>query len=377
VRSLCLSLVVVLASASACRHFPVSFDDTAACREDLRASFGLVERNYAGYLDKVARIGVGSVERAQRQALERLADARSVDCAQVLNDWLAVFDEGHLGVADPQSAERSPDELEPSFEILSEDAAYLRVPSFRPEQRKALERLVRWHFKDIEARPDLIIDVRGNGGGNSSTFAILAELVYAQPVRMSGADVLATPENIAAWKRMLPLLHRDERRFTQRVIKRMEAQPGQWVNFFPDAVYKREAVLPMPARVAVLTDAGCGSACERFVLEAQHSPKVRLVGSATKGNLDYASMRPHPLPSGRMLWIGTTRAHGLPERSVDAQGIAPHIAMDPTRFDGATRRAAIAHVLHELREALGSLVTAAERAPDVEPRQVREPDGAL
>jgi hypothetical protein len=374
VTRLFLSLVAVLASASACRHFPVSFDDTAACREDVRASFGLVERNYAGYSDKVSRIGVVSVERAQRAALERLAGGRSADCVQVLNDWLGVFDEGHLGVADPRRGEPSPDELRPSFEILSEDAAYLRVPSFRPEQREPLEHLVRWHFEDIQARPDLIIDVRGNGGGNSSTFAILAELVYAQPVRMTGSDVLATPENVAAWKRMLPLLHKDERRFTQRVISRMEAaQPGEWVDFFPDALYTRETVLPMPARVAVLTDAGCGSACERFVLEAQHSSKVRIVGATTKGNLDYASMRPHPLPSGRMLWIGTTRAHGLPERSIDAQGIAPHIALDPSRFDGDTRRAALAQVLRELREALGSLVAAEKQ----EPRRIRGPDGAL
>lgn len=352
-----LALVAMLAISSGCRHISVSIGSEAVCREDVRASFGLVERNYAGYADKLAQLGAPAIERAQAEALRRVGAGESTSCAQILNDWLAVFDEGHMGVAEGRRSSRQARQ-EPEFEIVSDDVAWLRVPSFEPEYRPALEGLMRRHRHEIVARPELIIDVRGNGGGNGSTYRVLAELVYVKPVPMTGADVLATPENTAAWKRMLPTLHADERRFTQRVIARMQQHPGQWVNFFPDGQVARDVVLPQPSRVAVLTDAGCGSACERFVLEARQSPKVRVVGSATMGNLDYASLRPHPLPSGRMLWLGTTRAHGLPESSVDAHGIAPHIELDPALFDGSTRHAALGLLVHELRASLGRLVTA-------------------
>ena len=110
--------------------------------------------------------------------------------------------------------------------------------------------------------------------------------------------------------------------------------------------------------MALVTDSGCGSACERFVLEARQSPKVRVFGRATRGNLDYANLRPHPLPSGRVLWIGTTRAHGLPHSSIDAHGIPPQVEMNPALLDGPTRALALADLVRALREPLATQVLA-------------------
>jgi len=355
-----LGWIAVLGLVAGCQHISVSFDTQRACRADLEASFGLVERNYAGYADKLARVGEDAVARAQQAALRRVDAQDPAPCAEILNGWLAVFDEGHLGVAvaSRESSRGAQSDAAPQFEILSEQTALLRVPSFEGAHRVALERLVSQHRDAILARPELVIDVRGNDGGNSSTFRVLAELAYARPVAMRGADVLSTPENIEAWKRMLPTLHADERRFMRQVIARMQEQPGEWVNYFADARYRRESSWPQPSRVAVLTDSGCGSACERFVLEVRQSPKVRVFGRSTAGNLDYANLRPHPLPSGQMLWVGTTRSHDLPHSAIDAIGLPPHVPMDPERFDGPTRAEALAEVARALRLPLGSRVTA-------------------
>jgi hypothetical protein len=322
-----------------------------ACRRDLRASVTLVAENYGGYARKLAQLGAEVIHEAQRDALREAESPGPRSCEEILNAWLGVFGEGHLGVILPSAvAGHSPGSLRPEFSILSDSASLIRAPSFASAQRDLLEDLLEQHRSEIVARRSLVIDVRGNTGGNVSTYEGLADLAYVVPVRVVGSDVLATRANIAAWRWMLPHLRADDRAHAQRVITQMETRRGEWVNFLPDAMLRRETVVRQPARIAVLIDAGCGSACERFVHELEQSPKVRLFGGTTRGNLDHGSLRPHPLPSGTLLWLGTTRPH-LPESSIDGVGIAPHIAMDPALFEGATRAEALTRVLRELDRA--------------------------
>jgi C-terminal processing protease CtpA/Prc len=81
-----------------------------------------------------------------------------------------------------------------------------------------------------------------------------------------------------------------------------------------------------PTRVAVLTDRGCGSSCEQFLLAMQQSWNVKLFGRRTAGALDYSNLRPHKLPSGkRLVLYATSRSTRLPHLPVDAVGVLPDV----------------------------------------------------
>jgi hypothetical protein len=336
---------------------------TDVCLQDLRAAFELVEKNYSGYADKVSRIGADVIERARQDAVRR-AESEGGDrerCRRIVNTWLEVFADRHLGVTDPrglfehsEGAEGEKPDMSPAFEILSSEAALIRVRSFDPAEGEALEQLVEQHRAEILARPELIIDLRGNGGGSDSSYRVLAELVYTGPVKRDGLDVLATPANIAGWEAIVPDVGPSDQELIANVLAQMKQNPGEWVEIFPDSTITHEAVLPQPSRVALLTDRGCGSSCEEFVLEARGSSKVRIFGTPTVGNLDYANVRANVLPSGLMLWIGTTRSHRLPDRPLDGVGVLPDIEMDSSEFDGPMRQDALAQVLEDLRNSLNA-----------------------
>jgi C-terminal processing protease CtpA/Prc len=105
------------------------------------------------------------------------------------------------------------------------------------------------------------------------------------------------------------------------------AQDGGFVTAAADT-FRLEGPLPMPRRVAVLTDRGCASSCEAFVLAARQSDKVTLYGDNTGGLTDYGNVitdaTPHP---ALRLYVPTARSNRLPEESYDVVGIPPHVRL--------------------------------------------------
>jgi hypothetical protein len=232
---------------------------TAQCTADLVAAIGLIERNYAGYRDKLERIGADTFAAAREAALRSAALAGPQSCRTLIAEWLSGFGDGHLSIAEakPQAPAASPapvtspaasptsapvaaggnasepvaDRRAPAVELLTESAALLRVPSFSARYEASVEQLVAEHRDEIAARPQLILDLRGNSGGSDATYDVLAELVYTDPVLEIGADLLASPENIALWEELLPTVPpggvRDE---ISETLERLRAQPGGWVS---------------------------------------------------------------------------------------------------------------------------------------------------
>jgi hypothetical protein len=336
------------------------------CREDLQAAFGLVERNYSGYADKLVRIGADAIEAAKRDGLAAIGSAQPLNCTALINNALWVFKERHMGVveasahpgnpAGPAESQPADDPKRPSFEILSSAAALIRAPSFDSRYEKAIAALIEQQREAIAARPQLIIDVRGNGGGSDSVYEPLADLVYSGPVKSFGLDGLASAENIVALENMVVEAKKtgEDHSWMEERIARLREKPGQFVEIAESKTSQRAQVYVMPQKVAVLINRRCGSSCEEFLLEARQSSKVRLFGEPSAGNLDYANLLPHPLPSGRVLWVGMSRSHRLPEQPLDGIGVPPNVAMDPALFDGPQRGQALARVLAELQTPAGS-----------------------
>ncbi|HEV2320368.1 MAG TPA: S41 family peptidase [Verrucomicrobiae bacterium] len=144
-------------------------------------------------------------------------------------------------------------------------------------------------LKQFRNRPALIIDVRGNGGGED-------ELASQVVGRFISAQVIAS----ISFHRQVPNLT------FERTVEISDPR-GPW----------RYA-----GRVAVLTDEGCMSACEHFVSGMVEAGAL-ICGTPTSGACGW--IRPVTLPGGLRLNVSETfplHAGGLPSPLL---GIAPHL----------------------------------------------------
>jgi hypothetical protein len=341
-------------------------------QRDVAAAIAMVERNYAGYTDKRNRFGAGKIDAEARRARRAAISARTTkDCVRILNRWMRVFRDKHIGAlildkpGQPTkcgvtkkahasrrfAANRS---LEPTVRALSEKTFAITVPSFGLEYKTTLEALTKRYDADIKRCPNLIIDLRGNSGGSDSTFSPLLPYLYTQPSVEVGADVLATKANADAWqalitpitkqgkatpvsrfraKWLIPKREKRARAWVMKIVKKMRAaREGTFVSCGADSRHRLSRVLARPSRIGILTDGGCGSTTEQFLLLARKSRKVILFGQPTTGCLDYSNVRLFPLPSGNCaLAIATTRSRRLPADPIDGIGIKPDVRIRKAR----------------------------------------------
>ena len=268
-----------------------------------------------------------------------LGDGRKVDFAgRVVADgdifqvkdgeaWFRDWPKAH----DPDKAER----LFPSGRLflkrLSPKTLWLRIPSFDESQYKPLKDLVAAHRKELESTPNLLIDLRNNGGGSDYVYGVLMPLLYTRPVISVGIQLRASTDNIALREAVAERIKKDVPDAAAQIEaqnKLMQQHLGEYVapDPIPFGFDREDKVLPYPRRVAVLID-GAGSSAEQFLLDARQSHKVTLFGKRNSaGVLDFANIVSIPTPSGRyqVRW-GTSRSLRVPDDPVDPDGIAPDI----------------------------------------------------
>ena len=162
--------------------------------------------------------------------------------------------------------------------------AYIRIPSFfTPEyEKRAIELL--GQFRNATA---LIVDVRGNTGGN--TPAQLTSELMDRPYRWWTESTPVT----------LPYF-------------RFRASQGSWeLQPFarPELLWRNRPQQPakefFKGKLALLVDAGCHSACEDFVMPFKDNRRATLVGEPTAGSTG----QPYMLEAGHgmLVMIGAKR----------------------------------------------------------------------
>jgi hypothetical protein len=91
-----------------------------------------------------------------------------------------------------------PEELVAS-KALSTKTLYLKISTFNQGNVKNIDSLFEANKFNLNHMPYLILDLRNNGGGADFSFRTITPYLYTNPVRMIGADVLSTDDNIAGW----------------------------------------------------------------------------------------------------------------------------------------------------------------------------------
>lgn len=220
----------------------------------------------------------------------------------------------------------------PYLTLLDQDTYYLRVPSFSLSYKKAIDRLMRKNKARIMERPNLILDLRNNGGGADGSYASILPFLYTDPIKSIGVAMLSSPLNISALEDVSnnPKLDEETRNFLSDLIPKLEANPGEFVSQEDDKVsyVEMEEVYPQPRQVAILINEGNASSAEEFLLAARQSSKVQLYGCNTAGILDISNMNIVTSPGEEfVLAYSMSKSLRVPEQAIDDVGITPDVVI--------------------------------------------------
>lgn len=213
--------------------------------------------------------------------------------------------------------------------FLSDSTFYIRIPGF---DSNTANDIVQKHWNEIMSRPNLIIDIRNNGGGQDNYYQKLAEIIYTNPYESKGVEWYATEGIVAEWEESIKNGNIKEgyEEESKALVEEMKKNIGGFVvhpYYGGDEIIERDTVYSYPKKVGIIINGNNASSAEQFLLDAKQSTKVVLFGNEnTAGVLDYSNITPKELPSGKYnLWLPATRSRRLPDFPIDNIGIAPEV----------------------------------------------------
>ena len=215
----------------------------------------------------------------------------------------------------------------PTIQKLDPQNTLFSIPSFMADYQKFNEILVD-NLDLLKNSTNLIIDIRGNVGGNAIYLSLLN--VYAtQSMKSSQGLVLASEQTKIYFEKYAE----NSPEVYDPVIERIKAAIGQIVD---GPKYPERIIEPIESNienVAILTDNGCMSAAESFIIHSKRaSTKVKTFGSPTGGVIDYTSTNSLKLNSGdQNIYFGypTSSLHKeIPKNGYNKTGIIPDISIE-------------------------------------------------
>ncbi|BCO17951.1 hypothetical protein KUC3_08080 [Alteromonas sp. KC3] len=224
------------------------------------------------------------------------------------------------------------DASQPLFERVSQDTVLVRIPSFDHGFKNDIDAVIVQNLETILKTENLIIDIRGNGGGSDVSYASLTPIMYTNPIRTVGMEYLSTELNNS---RMLGFLEHphfsdEEKQWAREGYETLQQHIGDYINIDEDVTIETfDKVHPLPKRIGVLIDSRNGSTAEQFLLAAKQSQKVKLFGHTTAGVLDISNMHQTTSPSGVFtLHYSLTKSLRIPHMAIDGVGIQPDFYID-------------------------------------------------
>jgi hypothetical protein len=215
---------------------------------------------------------------------------------------------------------------------LSDKTLYIKISSFSPSNAKNIDSILKVNKDALATTPNLVLDLRGNGGGADFAAMPLLPYVYTNPIKSTGTSLLSTEANIKGWKKYLDDedLSEKEKNSIKGTIQQLENNPGKWVSHSSDGNIDGYTKLANPAKVIILIDKNCASTTEQFSLYARQSTKVTFMGQNTSGTLDYSNVVEAPFPCmPYILRYSSSRSRRLDKgEGIDNIGIKPDLYLN-------------------------------------------------
>jgi hypothetical protein len=210
---------------------------------------------------------------------------------------------------------------------ITPNTLYIKMASFALNYKPEIDSILKANEPLLNSTPNLILDLRDNGGGGDVSWEPLIPYFYTQPIKSIGADMRATEMSISLFKKYLTTQYFSEEDVNniKNKIAGIENAKEKWIRFSEDRVDSSFQPKPFPKKIVILIDRWCGSATEELLLAARQSSKVILVGENTVGNLDYSNLVQIPFSCyPYTLVYPTTRSRRLDiHEGIDNIGIAP------------------------------------------------------
>ncbi len=231
---------------------------------------------------------------------------------------------------------RMPKEEEPgspvSIRKLSDKTLYIQILTFQASYAKMIDSAIKHNEELLKTMPNLVLDLRNNGGGADFSYQPLLPYIYTHPVVDIGVDVWATEGNIAGWKKAIidnPDIPESSKASTRELLDSMRAHLGHYISSSDDDTSVVENASAFPKKVAILINKHCASSTEQLLLWARQSKRVTLMGSHTYGALDYSNMRSTQTPCKEVsVLYATTRSRRIDKgMAIDNVGIKPAIVL--------------------------------------------------
>ena len=220
----------------------------------------------------------------------------------------------------------------PLFEKVSENTVLVRIPAFDHAFKKDIDAVIAKHLDTILNTENLIIDIRGNGGGSDVSYASLLPILYTNPIRTVGMEYLSTELNNSRMLGFLqnPHFSEEEKQWAKDGYDILNQHIGSYINIDEDVTVETfDKIEPLPKSIGVLVDSSNGSTAEQFLLAAKQSKKVKLFGQTTAGVLDISNMYQTDSPSGTFtLYYSLTKSLRIPHMAIDGVGIQPDYYID-------------------------------------------------
>jgi hypothetical protein len=219
---------------------------------------------------------------------------------------------------------------------VSPKTILFKIASFENSYTNRIKKLIEDNTNLLNHYENLIIDLRGNGGGTDYSYHPILPYLYTNPIRYLSGEYLVTQtliDGLSNWAN-----NADKEKDAEEIANvksdlfRMEGKIGKYIPYSTEGNFgfsKQDSVYAFPKKVVLLVDGRCGSSTEKFVLDAKQSKKVKVIGTPTFGAVDYVSVRQFKLDcEDYTLYMPTVRMMRLPEYPLDNIGIQPDIYMD-------------------------------------------------
>lgn len=338
-------LTIILAVAAAQFSFATTPDSLKMDVEDYDYLVSFVEQNYAPF-DAIMQKGYKREYKALKKQIRKQLSKGEADLERAATDYVLWFcsqfdrhiqleteafqmaevsllQEAIVMLTNPGNFEYAPKPVSCKVDSCT---WLIRVPSCEQDFHEGtIKGLQQFLASDCE---NLIIDIRGNGGGSDVVWEQYYDLLYDYPYKREMKWFRNTPKNLLFWKHLLeqqPTLAN-----ARYLIEKSEASKEKFVKQGEtDGSGNRQPTVRIK-RAAVLTDFMTASAAEslaEFVKKHSDRAKVYSIGNTFGCELT-GNCRTETLPNSKLgLFYATTVDSGFYEKdfSTEGLGIAPDI----------------------------------------------------
>lgn len=226
----------------------------------------------------------------------------------------------YFGISKARQEDNSTKKLPYEFKGIDENTNYLRLSSFDASLYSQLDSFYKSIDKEIKSKPNLIVDIRDNGGGSESCFFPLLQYSYTKPIVVNKLELWATDDNIKLYEDYVGRMKKDSNNFgvsaiqsNELIIEKMKKADRHTFIAMSDKMPEpivMDSVYKFPSKIILLQNRFSASSAEGFIFMMSQSDKVVTAGENSGGFVGFGNVLPSQTPGGCFVLNCTTMKYG-------------------------------------------------------------------